>query len=415
MADENLLYSGSPDAVILQGFHWKSCEHPWYQILAHNAAKIKNAGFDCIWLPPPAASADKQGYLPTQWYNLDSAYGSQKELVKAIKTLLPVKAIADIVANHRCGCRDWADFCNPHFADKNETDPDKIRLANEKAVASTDEWKQRGGTPKGRPDTGDTFDGARDLDHTNPLVQKAIINWLAMLKNEIGFAGWRWDLVKGYHPRFVGMYNDASKPEFSVAEYADSSNQAVADWLNRTFGKDDLPDGSPDRIGAKTCAFDFPTRGLLKQAFGDKDFGRLKTIDGKPAGLIGAWPKAAVTFIENHDSEPANHDDPFPTDFVPAGYAYLLTHPGKPCVFWPHLFDWPDPMPQTIKKLIKIRKSAGLSAGSAVNIIAAEKGLYAAITDDKLAVKLGPAPWNPPAKEWKTTCTGHDFAVWTRP
>lgn len=43
-------------------------------------------------------------YLPTDLYNLNSAYGTESELREAINALHDVglKVIADIVINHRC-------------------------------------------------------------------------------------------------------------------------------------------------------------------------------------------------------------------------------------------------------------------------------------------------------------------------
>jgi alpha-amylase len=413
----NALYAGKTDAILLQGFHWTSNEHSWYRILAEMSGDIQAAGFDYVWFPPPSASADPHGYLPTEWYNLNSKYGTQDELKAAIAALRKgkrsVEAIADVVVNHRCGVKDWADFQNPHFAPDGTTDPKAIEEANRKAVVQEDEWKEAGGKPAGSSDTGEQFNGGRDLDHTNPLVQQAIIKWLQWLKKEIGFVGWRWDLVKGYHPRFVGLYNDATQPAISVAEFADSEPLPLVDWINRTYGKPDV-DGGPDRTGGKSCAFDFPTRGFLKRAFEQNNYELLKSVEGRCPGLIGHWPAMAVTFLDNHDTEPANHNDPYPTERVAAGYAYLLTHPGKPCVFWPHLFDWGQALRKTILSLIQLRRRARLYAESGVNIRLAQTDLYAAVIDDKIALKLGPAPWQPDGDDWQSALDGDDFAVWSR-
>lgn len=45
-----------------------------------------------------------QGYLPTDLYNLNSQYGSEGELRACLRTMhdANLKAIADIVINHRC-------------------------------------------------------------------------------------------------------------------------------------------------------------------------------------------------------------------------------------------------------------------------------------------------------------------------
>ena len=31
---------------------------------------------------------------------------------------------------------------------------------------------------------------------------------------------------------------------------------------------------------------------------------------------------------------------PWPSDYVLLGYAYILTHPGVPTVFYEHMYDW---------------------------------------------------------------------------
>lgn len=114
------------------------------------------------------------------------------------------------------------------------------------------------------------------------------------LKNEIGFAGWRYDMTKGYSGNFNGLYNDASQPYLSVGEFWDGNRQAVVNWIDAT--------------GGKSMAFDFPTRELLKQSVADGEFARLKTADGKPTGVIGWWSAMSITFIENHDTEPVRKE-----------------------------------------------------------------------------------------------------------
>lgn len=33
---------------------------------------------------------------------------------------------------------------------------------------------------------------------------------------------------------------------------------------------------------------------------------------------------------------------PFPPEYVGLGYAYILTHPGMPCIFYDHMYTWGD-------------------------------------------------------------------------
>jgi hypothetical protein len=54
------------------------------------------------------------------------------------------------------------------------------------------------------------------------------------------------------------------------------------------------------------------------------------------------------------------------------------------------------------------------NAESTVNIIAAQKDLYAAVVDEKVALKLGSAPWNPDEQDRSLYLEGPDLAVWVR-
>jgi alpha-amylase len=384
------LYNGRPTDVMLQGFHVTSCQSrspSWYAIVAQNASAIISARFDVIWMPPPTASADELGYLPTRWQVLDSSYGTSAELGTALGVLRPVTPIADVVVNHRCGAETaGADFADPAFA---MTDQAVF-------VCRDDEW----GHGTGEFDTGEGQPAARDLDHTNVAVQQAIEGYERELA-VVGFRGWRYDEARGYGGGFVQLYNDASRPYLSVGEFWDADRQNVMDWIDATRGR--------------SMAFDFPTRAVLKDALARRQFGALKTVDGKPTGALGWWPAMSVTFIENHDTDKDSaHPDEFGTgDQVVQGYAYLLTHPGIPCVFWPHFFDYGPAIHDQIAALIAIRKAQGLNRASVVNIAAADDGRYAAIVDDKVAVKLGPGPWDPGAG-WNVATDGNDFAVWTR-
>ncbi len=391
--------------VLLQAFHWHACagswdparrtRKNWYQIIQENAPHIKEAGFTLVWFPPPSDSLAPEGYIPRRWNVLNSAFGSESELRAAIQSVSPLAVLGDVILNHRVGAATaGADFEDPPFPD------------NRAAITRDDD----SGLGTGNPDTGEHYAAGRDLDHTNPGVRATIKNYLNRLK-EVGFQGWRYDLVKGYHGRFVAEYNDATNPVFSVGEYYDGDRQKVTSWI--------------DTAGGKSTAFDFPTRYRLYEACVSDDFSGLRTWhNGRsgPSGLIGMWPSRAVTFLDNHDTEARRDDEHrrhndgtrhFPGATVGMGYAYLLTHPGVPCVFWPHLFDWGNATTHLIERLIRVRRVLDIHARSGVDIKEARRGLYAAIIDGKVAVKLGSQGWSP-GHGWHLAADGERFAVWGR-
>ena len=409
MSEQNCKEEKNPQGdgrdIILQGFHWEShagvsengkhCTKSWYRVIKENAAAIRAAGFTWVWFPPSSDSLAPQGYIPRRWNVLDSAYGSEAELKTAIAALDPVKAMADVVLNHRVGVHTGgADFADPPFRD------------NRAAIARDDE----SGVGTGNPDTGERHPCGRDLDHTNPDVRAAIKAYLHRLET-VGFKGWRYDLVKGFGGKFIREYNEATSPRFSVGEYFDTDRQKVTSWIDAT--------------GGQSAAFDFPTRYLLYEACVKDDYTRLRSGNcGKvvPGGLIGFWPSRAVTFVDNHDTEYRrekehmhNYDNTrhIPGTKVEMAYAYTLTHPGVPCVFWSHLFDWGTPTRRAIERLIKVRKTLDIHADSYVDIKVATKGVYAAQIDGRLIVKIGAGAWSP-GNGWHIAAFGDKFAVWTR-
>ncbi|AEJ61918.1 alpha amylase catalytic region [Spirochaeta thermophila DSM 6578] len=399
-------YFGSRADVMLQGFHWESHQSsiPWWDVIAQNADTIASAGFTVVWLPPPSDAASDEGYLPREWYNLSSSYGEQSQLTSAISALHDrgVKVLADVVVNHRVGTYDWADFSDPAFDD------------NARAVTSDDEW----GYGTGNPDTGDGYSAARDLDHTYYDVQDEIIYWLSWLKAGMGFDGWRYDYVRGYAGYYVGIYNDATSPYLSVGElWPDITGDYYASGDAVNYHRQRLMDWI-DATGGKSMAFDFTTKWQLQLAVERSEYWRLVDSQGKPIGAIGWWPQMSVTFIDNHDTGPSpgggqNHW-PFPSDKVEEGYAYILTHPGVPCVYWPHFFDWGSDLRNKISTLIRIRREKGITSTSSIDVLAADSGKYVARIDDVLIVKIGPDLSYNPSSEWTLTAYGNDWAVWTK-
>ncbi len=401
--------------VLFQAFDWNVQNQPagqtWYDIVSQNRNLIKDAGIDMIWMPPPSNSAAPQGYLPRELNNLNSAYGTQAQLVNLINQYhaLDIKVLSDIVINHRVGTNDAVTFTNPAWPTFYITADDEGRNFVPGPVEFSINGDYVPGFALKSDGSNGTFAAARDLDHKNPAVRAEIIKWMNFLKNDIGFDGWRYDFVHGYDPIYNKEYNDATNPYFAVGELLESSRVQTNNFVNFTQ--------------QSSSAFDFNTKVSLQNAIRDNNLSYLRDGQGRPSGMIGINPSKSVTFLDNHDTGFAQqccgsgYVFPGGETNLRKGYAYILTHPGNPAVFWTHFIDGGSGVRNAIKNLITARKSVRVHSASTISIAEARNDLYAAYIDGKsgtLAMKLGSGNWSPNGNGWVLQTSGTDYAVWTQ-
>ena len=377
--------SGRGD-VMLQAFTWesKSLNSEWWNIIASHGEEI-GTYFDYVWFPPASDSYAKEGYLPRELYKYSSAYGSEQELKNAIASIAPAKAVADVVANHRNGSTSWGDFSNPTWG--------TIKGVNYKTIVSGDEgffndeyMKMVDDSMRGAVDTGDAFIGGRDLDHTNPVVQQGIIDWMESLKS-LGFAGWRFDYAKGYDGAYVGYYNQAVETDFAVGEYWVDDSLRIQKWINKTATS--LGEGYPE--GKKTMAFDFRLKSILNHVFGKTENHVNKNFQllGMNDSIMKVMPAYAVTFVDNHDTGSTQAHWPIDPSDLGTAYTFILTHPGIPCVSYEHygtetkdgkgdmiVAGTKMTLHDHINYLISLRKACGITNTSVVDFEKVNPSVY---------------------------------------
>ena len=356
LASINMFAQGWPvnySGVMLQGFSWDAYDYSQWTVLEKQADDMK--GFiDLVWLPQSGKCIETtqvMGYKPYYYFNQNSSFGTEAELRSLIAKFKAngIGAIADVVVNHR-NTDGWFTFPAETYKGVTyqmlSTDICKDDDGGDTSTQATKE----GVSLSNNYDEGTDFGGCRDIDHKSANVQKIIKAYLKFLKEDIGYTGFRYDMVKGFSGTHVADYNDAAGIEYSVGEYWDG-NPSIINWINKT--------------NKKSAAFDFQFRYNVRDAVGVKDnkivsaqnWSKLKSDNNLMHDPT--YRQYAITFVENHDMQYRSADeplDPLKRDTLAAN-AYMLAMPGTPCVFQPHWRAYK----QEIKSMIEARKLAGIT------------------------------------------------------
>lgn len=318
--------TATPPPVMMQGFYWDSPNESgsgeWWDFVAARVPELAKAGFTHLWLPPAQKSHNNpsMGYDPYDFYDLgefnqkmgvETWFGSRAEHAGLITTVHAhgMKAIADVVYNHKSG--GGLEY-NPNTGTSTYTSFTPLsgayQLHYNNFHPSTYEQSDQG-----------TFGDMPDLAHVNPDTWNVVLSYQKWLKNTVGYDGWRYDYVKGFHP-WVVRDLQRNVGGWGVGEFWDGNKALVNQWLAS--------------IEYTASAFDFPLFYAIKSMCSDNSGTGgydMRSLWG--SGVLWDHPFNAVTFVENHDTDVHS---PVVNDKMMC-YAVVLTHEGKPTVFWR---DW---------------------------------------------------------------------------
>lgn len=374
-------YSG----VMLQGFSWDSYNESQWKVLEKQADELKNY-IDLVWLPQSGKCLETtqvMGYMPYYYFNQNSSFGSEAELRSLITKFKAagIGAIADVVINHR-NTEGWYTFPAETYKGVTYQMQSTDICKNDDGGTTATQAATDGVSLSQNNDEGTDFGGCRDIDHKSENVQKVIKAYLKYLKDDLGYTGFRYDMVKGFDGSHVADYNDATGVEYSVGEYWDG-NDKIESWINRT--------------NKKSAAFDFQFRYNVRDAVNGAANGKVATssdwskLNSNDNLMHDAnYRRYAVTFVENHDTQKrseSEQNDPLRKDTIAAN-AYMLAMPGTPCIFQPH---W-NAYKSEIKEMIAARKYAGITNMSNYANKQSKKTLYVnevTGTKHKLLVAVG--------------------------
>lgn len=363
------------NGIMFQYFEWYMGDlknNLWIR-LKEDAGHLKDLGITSVWIPPvfKATSPFDTGYGSYDLYDLGefdqmgsvkTKYGSKEELLEAIRVLHEqgVQVYADVVLNHKANGDEKETFMarevDPSDRTRTISEPYEIEAWTKftfpgrggQYSAFQWNWMHFSGTDfNARNNKGGIYriEGVNkgwsqgvncengnydylmfnDIDYKRPDVVKEIQNWALWFVKETGVDGFRFDAVKHINDFFIRdlirKIRNEYRPDFyAVGEYWSQDKEEINDYLDNTDFEMDL--------------FDVKLHFNMHTASQSGDrYDMSKIFEGT---LVQEHPGYAVTFVDNHDSQPTqtlqSWVEPW---FKPLAYALiLLRKDGYPKIFY---------------------------------------------------------------------------------
>lgn len=369
------------NGTMLQGFQWELPDDGrLWQTLRRRAFALHRQGFSAIWLPPATkgnGGSSDVGYGVYDLYDLGefhqkksrrTKYGTRAEYLAAVRTIqaADIQALADVVLNHKLGADEQETITvyedDPEHRDIPGTQERTARVFTrftfpgrkgrysdfvwDHTCFTGVDWDDAAGENglfriKGKewmPDVDgekgnfDYLMGA-DIDMGNPKVVNELHRWGAWFSDTTGVDGFRLDAVKHisagfYRDWLPAMRRHTGRELYAVGEYWHHDVTVLLRYLEQVEGAMNL--------------FDVPLHQHLREASctGGK-FDMRKLFEGT---LVGCRPHQAVTFVDNHDTQPGQSLESWVEGwFKAAAYGLILLRAfGYPCVFWGDLYGIPS-------------------------------------------------------------------------
>lgn len=387
--------------VMMQAFEWDTpADGGYYKFLKENAKKIKKAGIDALWLPPMCKGGGDQdvGYGIYDLWDLGefdqkgtvrTKYGTKEELLEAIDELHKneIKVYADVVLNHK-GNADFEEEFMARMVDQNNREKDVSEDMKIKAWTGFD-FPGRAGKysdfiwhyyhftgvdydantdtkaifrilgdgkywDEGVSDEKGNFDYLMnaDIDHSHPEVREEIFKWVDWFMEETGVDGFRYDALKHISDEFIYDLSkhimENKKDDFYLfGEYWQYDEGQIDGYLDDTDWKIDL--------------FDVPLHFHMQEASKSNGNYDMRNIFNNT--IVENHPLQAVTFVDNHDSQPGQSLDSWVEDwFKEIAYSLILFRKdGYPCIFAGDYYGLKgeikkDPLKEMIDKMLDVRK-----------------------------------------------------------
>jgi alpha-amylase len=374
------------NGTIMQYFHWYCPDNGtlWDEV-KNNAKELADAGFTAMWLPPAykgTGGKSDVGYGVYDLFDLGefnqkgsirTKYGTKQQYIEAIQALkaVGIQTYADTVLNHKIGGDASETMKATPFPQDNRLQP-KGGLQDIKSYTNFHFLGRQGKHSQfewhwwhfdaidyneyNKDDRGTVYllEGKQfddyvalekgnfsylmgcDLDFQNQEVRDEITRWGKWYLQTTGVDGFRLDAIKHIAAWFFPQWLDemerfVGKDLVVVGEYWVPDLTSLHWYI--------------DLVGGRMSVFDVPLHYNFHYASrlgGNYDMRNI--LNGT---LMQQRSTHAVTFVENHDSQPLQMlESVVEPWFKPLAYAIiLLRQEGYPCVFYADYYgaeyeDW---------------------------------------------------------------------------
>ena len=368
------------NGVMMQYFEWYLNKDPHlWTLLKNDASHLKKIGITAVWMPPAFKGIGGQndvGYGIYDLYDLGefdqqgtirTKYGTKDEYLLAIEELHKngIQVYADIVFNHKMGA-DGMELVKAYEVNQKNTnqimseeetikvptyfsfpnrhqkyssfvwdwtcfdgiDYDALSKRHTTFLFKDKSWQQNVDDENGNYD----YLMGADLDFSNPKVLKEMDDFGHWYINMTHVDGFRLDAVKHidalfYRNWITKLRNDTQKELFTVGEYWHGDVKHLLHYL--------------EEVEYQVSLFDVPLHYHFYEAsHSDGHYDMRRIFDGT---LVEKANRNAVTFVDNHDTQPSQGLQSWVMDwFKPLAYALiLLRKEGYPCIFYGDYYGIP--------------------------------------------------------------------------
>jgi len=391
----------SDNGTMMQYFEWYLPDDgTLWNKMNTEAPNLKKSGITALWIPPEykGSGSSDVGYGVYDLYDLGefnqkgtvrTKYGTKAQLQAAIQSAhnAGLQVYGDVVLNHKMGAdntedvtavevdpnnrnqetsgdytiKAWTDFEFPgrgntyssfkwHWYDFDGVDWDQSkslsRIYKFRGLGKAWDWEvdnQYGNY--------DYLMGA-DLDMDHPDVVNELKNWGLWFTNTLNLDGYRLDAVKhikfGFYPDWLNYQkSQTGKQLFTVGEYWSTDLGKLQNYITKT--------------NRSVSLFDVPLHKNFYDASTGLGYYDMRSLQNNT--LEATDPVKAVTFIDNHDTEPGQSLESFVQSwFKPLAYTFILTREqGYPSIFYGDYYGIPSkniaPMKNKIDPLLLARKN----------------------------------------------------------